>query len=363
MGDPRRARDRGAARDRDPSLRRPEARAVAARVGDRRALLRDRLRSRARWLSRGARAAARGAAAPGRAHAWARREHRPEQRRELTRVAGSPATGALELDALLVDSLVNVRYLTGFTGSSAAGSWSATMLGAKLGGHRFLTDFRYATQSAEQVPDAFEREIVTGDLLDALAASLADAGGQARLRRRQPDRQAAQTLAELLGADWELVPRAGAVERLREVKDAGEIARIRAAERARRRGAARGPRRRPGRSHRARGRDRAGAAHAPARRAGAELPLDRRRRRPRRAAARHSPRCSRSRRDVLVTIDWGALHEGYCSDCTRTYATGEAISAQAREIYELVLSAQHAGPRGRHGRAPAAARSTPSHAR
>ena len=46
---------------------------------------------------------------------------------------------------------------------------------------------------------------------------------------------------------------------------------------------------------------------------------------------------------MLVTIDWGALHEGYCSDCTRTYATGEAISAQAREIYELVLRAQQQG--------------------
>jgi Xaa-Pro aminopeptidase len=58
--------------------------------------------------------------------------------------------------------------------------------------------------------------------------------------------------------------------------------------------------------------------------------------------------------DVLVTIDWGALHEGYCSDCTRTYATGEGVSAQAREIYELVRSAQEqglagvrAGPSGR----------------
>jgi len=57
---------------------------------------------------------------------------------------------------------------------------------------------------------------------------------------------------------------------------------------------------------------------------------------------------------VLLTIDWGALHEGYCSDCTRTYATGERISTEAREIYELVLSAQtqalaalRAGPSGR----------------
>jgi Xaa-Pro aminopeptidase len=55
-----------------------------------------------------------------------------------------------------------------------------------------------------------------------------------------------------------------------------------------------------------------------------------------------------------VTIDWGALHDGYCSDCTRTYATGEGISTEAREVYELVRSTQEqalaaveAGPSGR----------------
>jgi Xaa-Pro aminopeptidase len=59
-------------------------------------------------------------------------------------------------------------------------------------------------------------------------------------------------------------------------------------------------------------------------------------------------------RDVLVTIDWGALLDGYCSDCTRTYATGEGISAEAREVYALVRRAQEqgaaavrAGPTGR----------------
>jgi Xaa-Pro aminopeptidase len=55
------------------------------------------------------------------------------------------------------------------------------------------------------------------------------------------------------------------------------------------------------------------------------------------------PRAREIPPDVLVTIDWGALHEGYCSDCTRTYATGEGISVQARETYELVLSAQQRG--------------------
>src|ERR1700682_2369172 len=78
------------------------------------------------------------------------------------------------------------------------------------------------------------------------------------------------------------------------------------------------------------------------------------------AAGAHSalphaePREERIPRDVLLTIDWGALHGGYCSDCARTYATGEGISARAREIYALVLSAQEqalgavkAGPSGR----------------
>ena len=43
----------------------------------------------------------------------------------------------------------------------------------------------------------------------------------------------------------------------------------------------------------------------------------------------------------LVVIDMGARVDGYCSDGTRTWATGE-ISADARETYELVRRAQEA---------------------
>ncbi|MGC2373473.1 MAG: M24 family metallopeptidase, partial [Solirubrobacteraceae bacterium] len=46
-------------------------------------------------------------------------------------------------------------------------------------------------------------------------------------------------------------------------------------------------------------------------------------------------------RGVLVTIDWGAYLDGYCSDCTRTYATGR-LSREATGVYELVLEAQQA---------------------
>lgn len=266
-----------------------------------------------------------------------------EQRSEPIRVASlAGELAGLELDALLIDSLVNVRYLTGFTGSSAAALVVGDGARGKLGGHRFLSDFRYATQSAEQVPDVFEREIVTGDLLGALAGTLADAGGRLGFDDASLTVKQHQKLAELLEGAWELVPCTGAVERLREIKDAGEIARIRAASEladdALRSVLADGL---VGRTER----DVAIELELRMRRLGAQAPSF-----PSIVAAgahgalpHATPRDAEIPPDVLVTIDWGALHEGYCSDCTRTYATGEAISAQAREVYELVLRAQQHG--------------------
>jgi Xaa-Pro aminopeptidase len=46
-------------------------------------------------------------------------------------------------------------------------------------------------------------------------------------------------------------------------------------------------------------------------------------------------------RDTLVVVDLGCLLDSYCSDCTRTFATG-AIDVEARECYELVRTAQEA---------------------
>jgi Xaa-Pro aminopeptidase len=51
------------------------------------------------------------------------------------------------------------------------------------------------------------------------------------------------------------------------------------------------------------------------------------------------PRDVKIGRGVLVTIDWGARLDGYCSDCTRTYATGE-IDGEAARVYEVVRQAQ-----------------------
>ena len=42
---------------------------------------------------------------------------------------------------------------------------------------------------------------------------------------------------------------------------------------------------------------------------------------------------------TLVTVDMGCIVDGYCSDCTRTFATGE-LPPQLAEVYELVSQAQ-----------------------
>jgi Xaa-Pro aminopeptidase len=44
----------------------------------------------------------------------------------------------------------------------------------------------------------------------------------------------------------------------------------------------------------------------------------------------------------LVLVDAGAVVDGYCSDCTRTYAVGD-VSDSLRQVYELVREAQQAG--------------------
>jgi Xaa-Pro aminopeptidase len=64
----------------------------------------------------------------------------------------------------------------------------------------------------------------------------------------------------------------------------------------------------------------------------------------------------------LVVIDWGAVLDGYCSDCTRTLATGE-LPESVRVVYDLVRAAQLVGLEavrpGAHGRdVDAAARAT-----
>jgi len=255
--------------------------------------------------------------------------------------------GERGLDALLVAEPLNLRYLTGFTGSNGLALVTPDER------HDFFTDFRYTTQSAQQVPGTFTREIVTGSLIEAAARSLGGAGGRLGYDEASTTVAERDRLQAALPSGWELVGCAGVVERLRAVKDEAEVERIRAATQLADQ-ALRGVLEEGliGRSER----EVAIELELRMRRLGAEEPsfssIV--------ASGAHGalphaePRAEAIPGDVLVTIDWGAKLDGYCSDCTRTYATGEGISERAREVYELVLAAQRtgvasvqAGPTGR----------------
>jgi Xaa-Pro aminopeptidase len=233
-----------------------------------------------------------------------------------------------ELDALLVTNLVDLRWLTGFTGTSGACVVSAQE-------RVFMTDFRYTEQAAAQV-EGFEIVRAGRDLLGELAERLP--AGRAGFDDAHVTVKAHARLAEKSGATVELVAAGGLVERLRAVKDAGELERIAAAaelataafETTIARGLA-------GRSERAVALELEQAMRL----AGAEDPSF-----PSIVAAGpHGALPHAVPRDVeipvgaLVTIDWGARLDGYCSDCTRTLASGP-VGEREREIYELVLSAQ-----------------------
>jgi Xaa-Pro aminopeptidase len=242
------------------------------------------------------------------------------------------------VDVMLITDLVNVGYLTGYTGSN----------GLALIGHgtrAFITDFRYVEQAASEVHPSFDRRRASQDLLDAIGDALPSTG---ELRLGFEDAHVSvrehARLRELMPKHVELVGVTGLVERLRAVKEPEEIDRIRAAtvladaafERLLRDGLV-------GRTER----EIAIALEHDMRTRGAQRPsFDTIVAAGAHGALPHAqPRDVPVRADELVVIDWGAELDGYCSDCTRTVATGDPGEA-ARNMYELVLDAQLAGLKG-----------------
>ncbi|HYI35969.1 MAG TPA: Xaa-Pro peptidase family protein [Thermoleophilaceae bacterium] len=236
-----------------------------------------------------------------------------------------------ELDSLLVSDLVNVRWLTGFTGTNGAAVVTRDR-------RMFLTDFRYTEQAEEQVDPAFERLPAGRDLVGDLAEHLTGRAGfdDAHLSVRTHGK-----LAEKAPDGAELVPAGGAIEELREVKDAGELERVAAAqelasaalERVLERGLT-------GRTERAVALEleqemRVAGATGPS---FASIVASG----PHGALPHAVPRDVEIPAGQLVVVDWGALLDGYCSDCTRTVATGP-LEDEAAEAYELVRRAQQTG--------------------
>ena len=239
---------------------------------------------------------------------------------------------------MLVTDLVNVRYMSGFTGSNAALLVFADDRGAVL-----ATDGRYRTQAAQQAPDvevAIER---------ACGRHLAERAAAAGVRRLGFESHVvtvdahAALVAVLAAGGAELVRASQTVEALREIKDAGEVALLRlaceAADAALADLVALGGLR-PGRTEREVGRELEalmldhgadGVSFETIVATGANS-----------AIPHHRPTDAELAAGDFVKIDFGALVGGYHSDMTRTFVLGKAADWQ-REIYELVSAAQRAG--------------------
>ena len=130
-----------------------------------------------------------------------------------------------DCEALLVTTLANVRYLTGFSGS-------AGLLLVLPDDLVLSTDGRYQYQSAEQLAGAgVEARIAVGNVAAQKEALAGAAGAIARLGLEAANVTWARQ--RTFSSDWfpstELVPTEGLVEGLRRVKDAGEVARMAAA--------------------------------------------------------------------------------------------------------------------------------------
>ncbi len=251
-----------------------------------------------------------------------------------------------QLDALLVSHPVNLRYVTGFTGTNGL-----ALVGAGI--RSFMTDFRYVEQAAEEVPDFDRARAPQGELAEAVLALLP---ARQSLRVGFDDSQvtvkAHARLADQLPGGVELVPAAGLVEGLRAVKEPSELERVvEAAKLADAAFAAVVEQGIAGRTER----DVALALEDHMRHGGADEPSFR----SIVAAGAHGalPHAEPRRRPIptgtLVVVDWGAKLEGYCSDCTRTVATG-VLDGEAEEVYALARRAQQAaleavrpGPEGR----------------
>jgi Xaa-Pro aminopeptidase len=254
-------------------------------------------------------------------------DHRLRRTRLAERLA------ELELDALLVTRLANVRYLTGFTGSNGQ-----LVVGA--GTAVFFTDGRYDHQSSREVPD-MQREVYTDAFVDR-AAAWGRAAGVSRIGFEAAGLtfKGWTDLRERTEDAFELVPTNGEVERLRAVKDEGEIERIARAQACTDAAFERvvlGGGLRPGVTERAIARELEDAmrdagsddvAFDPIVAFGEQA-----------AEPHHAPTDRALAAGDVVKLDFGALVEGYHSDMTRTVAFG-APGPELRELHQLVAAAQ-----------------------
>jgi Xaa-Pro aminopeptidase len=239
---------------------------------------------------------------------------------------------ALSADAILATKFPNIRYLCGFTGS-------AGVLLVEAGKSTLFTDSRYTFQAKEEVFDA-KVQIVKGGLIRAAGQYLR---GRRRLRLAYSPSHMTVSQKDALSAaatNVRWVSDKDAVEDLRSIKDASELAVMR--------GAA----------------DMIGDVFSEVVRSiktgtseldlAAKIEYGIKQRGgsgpsfdtivasgPRSAWAHAQPTSKPLGKNELVVLDQGAILRGYCSDMTRTVFVGKA-SKRVRSLYSAVLEAQEA---------------------
>jgi Xaa-Pro aminopeptidase len=248
------------------------------------------------------------------------------------------------LDALLVTSRPNIRYLSGFSGS--AGLALATRSSLLV-----LTDFRYDEQARQECGALARVEIEATSVWDRLFNELGDGGlglgpgGLIGFEAHVVTVKEAERFSSTAATAWRWKPAGQLVERLRVRKDPGEIAAIRAAAElaaealdetlatvrsgqtelaiaARLEGALR----------------RRGSEAHPFPTIVASGP---------RTALPHAHTSSRTvaAGDWLL-LDFGAVVDGYCADVTRTVVVGARADESQRALYSVVQDAQRRAREG-----------------
>jgi Xaa-Pro aminopeptidase len=233
----------------------------------------------------------------------------------------------LELPLLVTDS-ANVWYLVGLRSSNAA------LLVEPDGSATVYADFRYAEKARALEGVTFVE--TSRDLLASLAENLS--GRRLAFEEEQVTVAGHRVLVE---GGVELVPTAGLVEALRAVKDDVELDAIRrAAALSDQVFAALADERFVGRTEK----ELVWWIERSFRETGAEtLAFSSIVAAGETGASPHADPGERAiERGMLVTVDTGCTVDGYCSDCTRTFSTGE-LPGRLADAYALCLEAQLAG--------------------
>ena len=235
-------------------------------------------------------------------------------------------------DSLLVTSPANVRYLTGFTGSAGCALVTPRR-------QYFFTDFRYRDQAGREVKD-FEVRIVPGSSLEGCCRYIAARRlktGKIGFDTNDMTVSQHRLMRKLLKGSA-FYDAAGAVEKMRQIKSGGEIERLRQA--CAISDAAFGKLSRSRVVSRTEKEIAWVLGSAMRMQGSGPLPFEIIVASGPRSVLPHGVASSRViGAGELVVVDIGASIDGYCSDATRTFATGP-LPAKLEKIYRVVQEAQ-----------------------